>query len=86
MILLWERHWIWFLSISAEPTGILSGTVGAVHVFDGITLTTAANPIFKLTFNPSQITNIGIAKNQLFGFSVGAASDMNGDGERWKCW
>jgi hypothetical protein len=62
-------------------TGILSGTVGAVHVFDGITLTTAVNPIFKLSFSPSQITNIGIAKNQLFGFSVAAASDMNGDGK-----
>ncbi|QEC40193.1 putative secreted protein (Por secretion system target) [Pseudobacter ginsenosidimutans] len=62
-------------------TGTLQGTVGAVHVFDGVTLTTAPNPLVRLSFSPLQTNNIGIAKNQLFGFSVGVADDMNGDGK-----
>ena len=63
------------------PLGILSGTVGAVHVFNGATITTTPNPLIRVTFNTSTITNLGIAKNQLFGFSVGYVNDINGDGK-----
>ncbi|NML23810.1 T9SS type A sorting domain-containing protein [Pseudoflavitalea sp. G-6-1-2] len=63
------------------PLGILSGTVGAVHVFNGATITTAPNPLARITFNTTTITNLGIAKNQLFGFSVGYVNDINADGK-----